>query len=179
MGARLPYHVFVFASEKVEGKIKERGIQFGHQEIHLSSRGQSVAFWPVVGHPNGTISDPMIRILRGAAACTYQAIIAGVELVVSRAGGATVNDCLACAVPMLLVPEPGHWQVEAIRTAAVDEGFAVPLPYSDFVRDPVGALDSRIVPLMSLWSHMNQRMKGFSRSRETAVAQQLLNATGL
>ncbi len=65
-----------------------------------------------------------VKLLRMRQELIYQDIIDGVTLILTRAGGATVNDAIARHVPLLLIPEPGHWQVEKIREAVESMGLA-------------------------------------------------------
>lgn len=46
---------------------------------------------------------------------TIQAILPGIDLIITRAGGGIVNDAIACRVPFVCVEEPGQMQVEMIR----------------------------------------------------------------
>ena len=166
ISGKLAYYVFIFASDKVREKIKEANIVLENMHNH-PSKGRWVDIWPIAGCSK-------VHILGNTFGCTYQAIIAGVDLVVSRAGGATVNDSLACAVPMLLVPEPGHWQIETIHKAAIDGGYALSLPYNEFLKDPVYALDDKIVPLRAFWKNIKQRIIEFPRGREIFVVKEIL-----
>lgn len=179
---QLRYHVFVFASDPVRKRISERGISLTptHRTLHLQGeyeqRKNTAERWVEQWVPAGCTK---VRILGNAVNCTYQAVIAGVDLLVSRAGGATVNDSIACGVPMLLVPEPGHWQVQAIHTAVLDDGYGLPLPHDEFVRDPKGALDARVQPFKPLWDHIRAQMSSSRRACEISVAQRILHETGL
>lgn len=163
----LTYHVFVFVPPLVRAKLQNLGKK-------LAATGNtSVEQWPVAGCER-------VHILGEATRCTYQAIISGVNLVVSRAGGATVNDALACAVPRLLVPEPGHWQVDAIHRATVDEGYGVSLPYVEFVKDPGAAIHSQFLSLEPLWNQIRQRMiTKIKRGREESIVRTTFKEAGL
>ena len=88
-----------------------------------------------------------------------------------------MNDAIAGAVPMLLIPEPGHWQVETIRMATVDEGYAQSIPYPEFRRNPVEALDERIRSMRPVWEHVRNRMKQVLRGRERSIVEQILRKT--
>lgn len=179
---QLNYHVFVFASAPVRKRITERGMSLSptqrtlHMQAEYEQKKNTAERWVEQWIPPGCTK---VHILGNAVNCTYQAIIAGVDLVLSRAGGATVNDSIACGVPMLLVPEPGHWQVQAIHTAVLDEGYGLPLPHDEFVRDPKGALDARVHLFKPLWDHIRAQMSSVQRAREISVARRILHETGL
>lgn len=53
------------------------------------------------------------------SADTHHILFPAFDLVLTRAGGGTVNDALACAVPLILAEEPGMWQVEQIRQSCL------------------------------------------------------------
>lgn len=55
---------------------------------------------------------------------THHVLFPGFDLALTRAGGGTVADCLACGVPMVLVEESDMWQVEQIRLRCHELGFA-------------------------------------------------------
>lgn len=46
---------------------------------------------------------------------THHVLFAGFDMALTRAGGGALNDAIAFRVPLALVEEPGHWQVERIR----------------------------------------------------------------
>lgn len=63
---------------------------------------------------------------------THHILFAAFDLVVTRAGGGTVSDAIAHRVPLLLVEEPGMWQVEQIRQACFRLGLAESVTLADF-----------------------------------------------
>ncbi len=75
---------------------------------------------------------------------TYQELFHGIDLIVSRAGGGTVNDAIACRVPMCCVEEPNHWQVEKIRKNMEDKGLTRTIKLEEFRLDPVAILQREL-----------------------------------
>lgn len=74
---------------------------------------------------------------------TQQAIMPAFDLVVTRAGGGTVNDAVATRTPFVCVQEP-FVQVELIRRECLRRGLAPDMPemaIARFRQDPIGALD--------------------------------------
>jgi len=67
-------------------------------------------------------SAPRVIFLGGLAGETHHVLFAGLDLVLSRAGGGTVNDAIAFRVPLVLVEEARHCQVEQIRQACLRMG---------------------------------------------------------
>jgi len=65
---------------------------------------------------------------------SYQAIIPAFDLILTRAGGGVVNDAIAFRVPLTLVQEPGHTQVERIRHSCLDLGLAHSVSLEKFRR---------------------------------------------
>jgi len=65
---------------------------------------------------------------------TYHVLFAGFDVVLTRAGGATVNDAIAMRVPMVLVEERNHWQVERIREECLRMGLARAASLEEFSR---------------------------------------------
>ncbi len=54
------------------------------------------------------------------------------DLVLTRAGGGTVNDAMAFRVPLILVEEPSHWQVEQIRQSCLRMDIAESVTLDEF-----------------------------------------------
>jgi len=74
-----------------------------------------------------------VGTLRGE---THHALFPGFDLVLTRAGGGTVNDALASGVPLVLVEERGMWQVEQVRRACGRLGLARSVGLDEFRADP-------------------------------------------
>jgi hypothetical protein len=78
---------------------------------------------------------------------TLQAIIPAFALVVTRAGGGTVNDCLACKVPFVCVEER-QWQVQLIERECKAMGLIPALretSLDEFRKDPAGCIDTFVI----------------------------------
>ncbi|MEZ5403279.1 MAG: glycosyltransferase [Bryobacteraceae bacterium] len=128
---------------------------------------QAAGGWSVAHCSLGRVI--FIGHLHGA---THSAITAAADLMVTRAGGGTVNDAIAHRVPLLLMDEPGHWQVERIRQQAEAAGIARTLPLTLFRRQP-----GRIAHL-SRFSRERQRMASFATGGEHSLARLLVKQYG-
>jgi len=73
---------------------------------------------------------------------THHVLFPAFDLVLTRAGGGTVNDGLACGAPMVLVEEPGMWQVEQIRRTCIGMGFARGVSLKEFLERPRACVES-------------------------------------
>jgi hypothetical protein len=177
---KLRYNVLVFASADVRERITGVALEPTARTQKMQrdyAAGRSIsARWVEHWRPEGC---RRVHVLGKLVNCPYQALLAGTDLVVSRAGGATVNDAIACGVPLLLVPEPGHWQVEAIHQAVIDQGYGLPLPHAEFVNDPVGALDARVQPFKPVWDHIRTQMLRVPRGCENSLVRRMLEEVGL
>ncbi len=148
-----PYQVVLFNPAEAEKRgvvVRETAVSFPQCNCYLD-RGQ---LGPL------TFVGPM----RGE---THHALFPAFDLVVTRAGGGTVSDAVAHRVPLLLVEEPGMWQVEQIRQACTRSGLAEKASLVDFqthgrtiIEDAQGKLRgfarqqqsmARIVPHMEEW----------------------------
>jgi hypothetical protein len=167
----LDMHLFVFAGLDVEQALAQQ-LEIGPEEGY-DHDGRSVAFRRVLGYGSRRIADPRVRLLRGARRCTYQQIIAGVDFVLTRAGMVTIMDALATRVSTLLVPQPGHAQVEDVHRATVEAGVAFGLPFEDVWKEPLSTIGS-VMAYDELWADVRRRMTAWRRNREGAVVEQIL-----
>jgi hypothetical protein len=71
---------------------------------------------------------------------TIQELLPAVSLLITRAGGGTVNDAVACRVPFVCVREPTQRQVAAILAACERQGLTRPIDYDAFLDDPIGTI---------------------------------------
>lgn len=78
--------------------------------------------------------SPRVIHLGDVAGETHHVLFAAFDLVCTRAGGGTVSDALAFGVPLVLVEESGHAQVEAIRERCVAMGLARSVTLEEFRR---------------------------------------------
>ncbi len=118
LAAPPPYRVVLYnpaEAQKRGVRLRETAVSFPQRTVHIS-RGQ---LGPLI----------FIGSLRGE---THHALFAAFDLVVTRAGGGTVSDAIAHRVPLLLVEEPGMWQVEQIRQACLQLGLAKSTTLTDF-----------------------------------------------
>ena len=83
---------------------------------------------------------PRVRRIPYVKGGTIQDILPAVDLLVTRAGGGTVNDAVACRVPFVCVREQTQPQVEAILEACLQCGFTRELDSAAFLADPAGAV---------------------------------------
>jgi hypothetical protein len=121
-------------------------------------------FLPVLSRPN--VSDEYKNEMRRLAhirwfdfptGSTQQVLLPAFEVVVTRAGGGTVNDCLASQTPFVCVEEP-QWQVRLIERECKALGLIPDLPETSwpiFQQDPVSCIDTfvtapRPVPKISV-----------------------------
>lgn len=78
--------------------------------------------------------SPRVIYLGDVAGETHHVLFSAFDLVCTRAGGGTVADALAFDVPLLLVEERGHVQVEAIRERCTALGLARSVTLEQFRR---------------------------------------------
>jgi UDP-N-acetylglucosamine:LPS N-acetylglucosamine transferase len=81
-----------------------------------------------------------VRQVHFVSGGTIQELLPAVTLLVTRAGGGTVNDAVACRVPFVCVREPTQRQVAAILAACERQGLTRPIDYDDFLGDPIGTI---------------------------------------
>ncbi len=96
------YHVVVFSPAEA----RRRGVRLAAQPAPCGSI-------ECARHP----ACERLIFLGRVAGETHHPLFAAFDLVLTRAGGGTVNDAIAFRVPLMLIEEPGHWQVEQIRMA--------------------------------------------------------------
>jgi UDP:flavonoid glycosyltransferase YjiC (YdhE family) len=80
---------------------------------------------------------PRVRAFAPVPGGTTQELFPFVDLLVTRAGGGTVNDAVACRTPFVCVPERGHAQVEAILAACLRRGLTRVVDRAALEADPV------------------------------------------
>jgi predicted glycosyltransferase len=121
-------------------------------------------YLPVLSRPNVSdeYKDKMrrsghIRWFEFPVGSTQQVLLPAFEVVVTRAGGGTVNDCLASQTPFVCVEEP-QWQVRLIERECKALGLIPDLPETSwplFQQDPVSCIETfvtapRPVPKISV-----------------------------
>ncbi len=107
-------------------------------------------YLPVLSKPN--VSDEYKRKMRRSAnirwfdlpmGSTQQVLLPAFDLVITRAGGGTVNDCLASQTSFICVEEP-QWQVRLIERECKALHLIPDLPETSwpiFKEDPVSCID--------------------------------------
>lgn len=103
---------------------------------------------------------------------THHVLFPAFDLVLTRAGGGTVNDAIACAVPLVLVEEPGMWQVEQIRQSCLRMGIAEGVSLSEFQRRPRACVESG--GKLKALPRCQDRMRGVRHHGEMWLARELL-----
>ena len=108
-------------------------------------------YLPVLSRPNVSdeYKDKMrrsahIRWFDFPAGSTQQVLLPAFDVVVTRAGGGTVNDCLASQTPFVCVEEP-QWQVRLIERECKALGLIPDLPETSwpiFQQDPISCIDT-------------------------------------
>jgi hypothetical protein len=106
---------------------------------------------------------------------THHVLFPGFDLALTRAGGGTVADCLSCGVPMVLVEEPGMWQVEQIRLRCRELGLARTVSLDAFRARPRTCVESRKGRLVNLRAE-RERILGLASHGEIRLAEALLDS---
>ena len=78
------------------------------------------------------LQGPRLKMLGPPSGGTIQEILPAIDFMVTRAGGGSVNDAVACRVPFVCVEEPGHAQVMAILDACEARGLTRRIGWSSF-----------------------------------------------
>jgi hypothetical protein len=107
---------------------------------------------------------------------TIQEVLPFVKLLVTRAGGGTVNDAVACRTPFVCIPESTQSQVQAIFDACIRRGITRPILFDPAKR----AKDAENAILRAFQAPANARlvenMKEISVRAEEKLVQQVLAA---
>jgi len=117
------YHVVIYSPTEA----KRRGVTLVKAEVSFNGVTRSIerARWE---------RCKQVLFIDKVAGETHHILFAAFDLVLTRAGGGTVNNCIAFRVPMVLVEEPGMWQVEQIRQSCVALGIAEPVSLEAFIK---------------------------------------------
>lgn len=113
--------------------------------LHVESGLKSVEVEVWKPRRQGGVPSERVRFLGDVVNSTYQEIFPGVDLIVSRAGGGTVNDAIACRTPVCFVEEPHHWQVEAIRENMEKAKLARTIRLEEFKINPVAIISRELL----------------------------------
>ncbi len=119
--------------------------------IETSLTRETGNYLPVLSRPNVSDEDKdrmrrsaHIRWFDFPAGSTQQVLLPAFDLVVTRAGGGTVNDCLASQTPFVCVEEP-QWQVQLIERECKTLHLIPDLAETSwpiFQQDPVSCIDT-------------------------------------
>ncbi|MFZ2642968.1 MAG: hypothetical protein WA117_18380 [Verrucomicrobiia bacterium] len=85
---------------------------------------------------------PRVRAFAPVPGGTTQELFPFVDLLVTRAGGGTVNDAIACRTPFVCVRECSQSQVEATLMACVRRGLTRVVDSAALEADPLGTIFS-------------------------------------
>lgn len=107
---------------------------------------------------------------------THHVLFPAFDLVLTRAGGGTVNDALTCGVPLILVEEPGMWQVEQIRQSCLRMEVAEGVRLEDFRDSPRACVESQRGELKKL-EDQRERILALPNHREIWLVRELLKLT--
>jgi len=121
-----------------------------------------------------------VRKLRPVPGGTIQRILPAVDFMLTRAGGGSVNDAVACRVPFACVEEPGQSQIEEILRAGCAAGLTRRIEKRDFDADPAGvALRQWEDPKLAEDNRESlMRMGRVRRGAEMIVVEQVLRRLG-
>ncbi|MBN1284926.1 MAG: hypothetical protein JXB47_05990 [Anaerolineae bacterium] len=88
---------------------------------------------------------------------THHVLFPAFDLILTRAGGGTVNNAIAFRVPLMLVEEPGMWQVEQIRRACLTRHIAQGVTFDEFRENGRACVESNgaLVQLDTQAEHMH------------------------
>jgi len=153
-------------------KTPEEAERYGVQDLTSTKSTDPLEMKiPVVGRTK----SERIRFVRDIQGGTHQEIFYGTDLIVTRAGGGTANDAIATRTPLVCVQEPGHWQVEAIRSALIKEGLARSVTLEIFRNNPMGVIEHELIDRWEENQKMRRRLDSIKNRSETAAVQLMLD----
>jgi hypothetical protein len=117
------YNVVVYSPAEVKRREISLNIREGMIEIGIHPENDRLIFI------DRTIGD------------THHVLFPAFDLVLTRAGGGTVNDAIACGVPLVLVEEPGMRQVEQIRQSCRKMRIAEDVTLKEFQDNPKACIE--------------------------------------
>lgn len=145
-----------------------------YSPVEASRRGASLEFHN--GIERGT--HPQTRrliFLNRTSGETHHILCPAFDLMLTRAGGGTVNDALANGVPLVLVEEPGMWQVEQIRQSCLRMSIAEGVTLKDFRESPRACVESADGRLKNL-EKQRERILAIPNYSEMWLVQEVLKA---
>jgi len=105
---------------------------------------------------------------------THHVLFPAFDLVLTRAGGGTVNDAIACRVPLVLVEEPFMWQVEQIRKSCIKLRIAEGVSLKKFQENPRRCVELQNGKLKIL-NKQEENILRIPNHSETWLVQKLIN----
>ncbi len=164
---RLEFNLLVCAPPEVRTKFGLTSTPSGKNQL----KSLKVEWWKPINREGQPAR--CIRFLGDVTDGTYQEIFVGIDLIVSRAGGGTANDAIACRVPICCVEEPHHWQVEAIRRSMESHGLTRTIRLDAFKVDPVAVIRHEVLEEHSRNQDIRTSMWKIANQREKEVANQV------
>jgi hypothetical protein len=108
--------------------------------IYVPRRISGRAAFAPLNDPAIACRYPRVRAFAPVPGGTTQELFPFVDLLVTRAGGGTVNDAIACRTPCICVHERSQSQVEATLVACVRRGLTRAVDCAALAADPLGAI---------------------------------------
>jgi len=143
-----------------------------YSPAEASRRGVHLAYHNGIERGRHPKTERLTFINRTAGE-THHILCPAFDLMLTRAGGGTVNDALANGVPLVLVEEPGMWQVEQIRQACLSMGIAEGATLKDLRESPRACVESADGGLRKL-EKQRERILAIPNHGETWLGQELL-----
>ncbi len=112
-----------------------------YSPVEASRRGVNLAYHNGIERGTHPKAERLTFINRTIGE-THHILCPAFDLMLTRAGGGTVNDALAHGVPLVLVEEPGMWQVEQIRQSCLSLGIAEGVTLKEFRGSPRACVES-------------------------------------
>lgn len=104
---------------------------------------------------------------------THHVLFPAFDLILTRAGGGTVNNATAFRVSLVLVEEPGMWQVEQIRHSCLNMEIAESVKLYEFEKHGRECVESDSGALKEL-TDQRQKMREIPNHGEIWLCQELL-----
>ena len=126
-------HLFPVLVREAKSKLQERNTQV---IVYLPERLlKDVSLKDALNY-----SGPNVYFLNELRNATLQRILPCIDLMITRPGGGTVNDCVACRVPFVCLEEKSQPQCQSILYACITNGLTRIMNAEAFLNDPVSVL---------------------------------------
>jgi hypothetical protein len=164
------------ATPVLAGALERLVAAFLHEEERL---GVNVVIHVPDSIPTADFRDvglKRVRKLRPVPGGTIQRILPAIDFMLTRAGGGSVNDAVACRVPFACVEEPGQSQIEEILRACRAAGLTRRIPREEFDADPAGVARRQWedAALAAENREFARRMEGIPRGAEGAIVEEVV-----